>query len=57
MKNPIRLFLILLVGSIPHVEAQEQRAKALLDEVSESLAQFDNISISFTYELVICKRN
>jgi outer membrane lipoprotein-sorting protein len=52
MKNPIKLFLILIVGSIPHVEAQEQRAKALLDEVSESLAQFDNISISFTYELV-----
>lgn len=52
MKNPIKLFLILLVGSIPFVEAQEQRAKALLDDVSESLAQFDNISISFTYELV-----
>ena len=52
MKNPIRLFLILLVGSIPLVEAQEQRAEVLLDEVSESLAQFDNISISFTYELV-----
>ena len=52
MKNPIRLFLILLVGSIPLVEAQEQRAEVLLDEVSESLAQFDNISIPFTYELV-----
>jgi outer membrane lipoprotein-sorting protein len=52
MKNPIKLFLILIVGSIPFVEAQEQRAKALLDDVSESLAQFDNISISFTYELV-----
>ena len=52
MKNLIRLIFILLVGSISFVEAQEQRAEALLDQISESLAQFDNISISFTYELV-----
>jgi hypothetical protein len=50
MKRQIKLFLILLV--IGRTIAQEQRAEILLNEVSESMAQFDNISITFTYELV-----
>ena len=50
MKKQIKLFIVLLVSGF--TLAQEQRAEILLDEVSESLAQFDNISINFTYELV-----
>ena len=50
MKKQIKLFSVLLLSGIAF--AQAQRAEALLDEVSESLAQFDNISITFTYELV-----
>ena len=50
MKRQIKLFLILLI--IGKTIAQEQRAEILLNEVSESMAQFDNISITFTYELV-----
>ena len=50
MKKQIKLFIVLLLCGITF--AQAQRAEALLDEVSESLAQFDNISITFTYELV-----
>jgi outer membrane lipoprotein-sorting protein len=50
MKKQIKLFSVLLLCGIAF--AQAQRAEALLDEVSESLAQFDNISITFTYELV-----
>ena len=50
MKRQIKLFLILLI--IGRTIAQEQRAEILLNEVSESMAQFDNISITFTYELV-----
>ena len=50
MKRQIKLFLILLV--IGRTIAQEQRPEILLNEVSESMAQFDNISITFTYELV-----
>ena len=50
MKRQIKLFLILLV--IGRTIAQEQRAEILLNEVSESMAQLDNISITFTYELV-----
>ena len=50
MKKQIKLFVILLLNGF--TVAQEQRAEVLLDEVSESLAQFDNISITFTYELV-----
>ena len=50
MKKQIKLFIVLLVSGF--TLAQEQRAEILLDEVSESLAQFDNISITFTYELV-----
>lgn len=50
MKRQIKLFLILLV--IGRTIAQEQRAEILLNEVSESMAQFDNISITFTYELI-----
>ena len=41
MKRQIKLFLILLV--IGRTIAQEQRAEILLNEVSESMAQFDNI--------------
>ncbi len=50
MKKQIKLFSVLLLSGIAFTQAQ--RAEALLDEVSESLAQFDNISITFTYELV-----
>lgn len=51
MKKHINLLFILLISSIT-VAQEQQRAEALLDEVSENLAQFNNISITFTYELV-----
>lgn len=51
MKKQINVFLILLFSSIT-LGQEQQRAEALLDEVSENLAQFNNISITFTYELV-----
>ena len=51
MKKQINVLLILLISSITLAQEQ-QRAEALLDEVSENLAQFNNISITFTYELV-----
>lgn len=41
--------MLLVIG---RTFAQDQRAEILLNEVSESMAQFDNISITFTYELV-----
>jgi hypothetical protein len=51
MKKQIKVLFILLISSIT-VAQEQQRAEALLDEVSENLAQFNNISITFTYELV-----
>jgi hypothetical protein len=51
MKKQINVLFILLISSIT-VAQEQQRAEALLDEVSENLAQFNNISITFTYELV-----
>ena len=51
MKKQINVLLILLFSSIT-LGQEQQRAEALLDEVSENLAQFNNISITFTYELV-----
>jgi outer membrane lipoprotein-sorting protein len=51
MKKQINVLLILLISGITLAQEQ-QRAEALLDEVSENLAQFNNISITFTYELV-----
>ncbi len=51
MKKQINLLFILLISSITLAQEQ-QRAEAFLDEVSENLAQFNNISINFTYELV-----
>ena len=51
MKKQINVFLILLFSSIT-LGQEQQRAEALLDEVSENLAQFNNIAITFTYELV-----
>jgi len=51
MKKQINVLLILLISSITLAQEQ-QRAEALLDEVSENLAQFNNIAITFTYELV-----
>ena len=51
MKKQINVLLILLISSITFGQEQ-QRAEALLDEVSENLAQFNNIAITFTYELV-----
>jgi outer membrane lipoprotein-sorting protein len=51
MKKQIKLILILLFsGSM--LSQEQQPAEALLREVSDNLAQFDNISITFTYELV-----
>ena len=51
MKKRLKLILILLISGIT-IAQDQQRAEALLDEVSETLAQFNNISITFTYELV-----
>jgi outer membrane lipoprotein-sorting protein len=51
MKKQINVLLILLISSITLAQ-EHQRAEALLDEVSENLAQFNNIAITFTYELV-----
>jgi len=51
MKKQINVLFIILISSIT-VAQEQQRAEALLDEVSENLAQFNNISITFTYELV-----
>ena len=51
MKKQLKLILILLISDIT-IAQDQQRAEALLDEVSETLAQFNNISITFTYELV-----
>jgi len=51
MKKQINVLFILLISSIT-VAQEQQRAEALLDEVSENLAQFNNIAITFTYELV-----
>ena len=51
MKKQINVLLILLISSITLAQEQ-QRAEALLDEVSENLTQFNNIAITFTYELV-----
>jgi outer membrane lipoprotein-sorting protein len=51
MKKQIKVLFILLISSIT-IAQEQQRAEALLDEVSENLAQFNNISITFTYELV-----
>ena len=51
MKKQLKLILILLISGIT-IAQDQQRAEALLDEVSETLAQFNNISITFTYELV-----
>ena len=51
MKKQINVLLILLISSIT-LGQEQQRAEALLDEVSENLAQFNNIAITFTYELV-----
>ena len=51
MKKQIKLFIVLLFSSIT-LGQEQQRAEALLDEVSENLAQFNNIAITFTYELV-----
>ena len=51
MKKQINVLFILLISSIT-IAQEQQRAEALLDEVSENLAQFNNIAITFTYELV-----
>ena len=51
MKKQINVLLILLTSNIT-LGQEQQRAEALLDEVSENLAQFNNIAITFTYELV-----
>ena len=51
MKKQINVLLILLISRIT-LGQEQQRAEALLDEVSENLAQFNNIAITFTYELV-----
>ena len=51
MKKQLKLILILLISGIT-IAQDQQLAEALLDEVSETLAQFNNISITFTYELV-----
>jgi outer membrane lipoprotein-sorting protein len=51
MKKQINVLLIILISSIT-LGQEQQRAEALLDEVSENLAQFNNIAITFTYELV-----
>ena len=51
MKKQINVLLILLISSIT-LGQEQQHAEALLDEVSENLAQFNNIAITFTYELV-----
>ena len=50
-KKQLKLILILLISDIT-IAQDQQRAETLLDEVSETLAQFNNISITFTYELV-----
>ena len=51
MKKQLKLILILLISGVT-IAQDQQRAEALLDAVSETLAQFNNISITFTYELV-----
>ena len=43
MKKQINVLFILLISSIT-VAQEQQRAEALLDEVSENLAQFNNIT-------------
>lgn len=47
----IKLLFISLL-STGFVFAQDQRAATLLEEVSETLANYSNISIEFSYELV-----
>lgn len=53
MKRQIKhLFFSLLSIGILFAQNNDQRANALLDDVSEKLSSYTNISIEFTYELV-----
>ncbi len=53
MKKQIKLVLLsLFISSSVFAQNEEQRAETLLNDVSETLANYENISITFSYELV-----
>ena len=53
MKKQIKLVLLsLFISSSLFAQNEEQRAETLLNDVSETLANYENISITFSYELV-----
>lgn len=59
MKFKIRFFLVLLLTITAGfaVKAQDQKAKALLDEVTSKVKSYDNIAIDFKYSLQNLKEN
>ena len=57
MKKQIKLVLLsLFISSSAFAQNEEQRAEGLLNDVSETLAKYKNISITFSYELVNRKK-
>ena len=51
MKKQIRL-LYLILGICTFIYPQDERSEKLLNEVSEEMATYKNISVSFSYELI-----
>ncbi|CAM4151768.1 outer membrane lipoprotein carrier protein LolA [Flavobacterium antarcticum] len=59
MKFKIQLFLTVLFAVVTNfqVNAQDQKAKGLLDEVTAKVKSYDNIAIDFKYSLQNLKEN
>lgn len=59
MKFKIQLFLTVLFAVVSsfQVNAQDQKAKGLLDEVTAKVKSYDNIAIDFKYSLQNLKEN
>ena len=55
MKNVISLVLVLLLSF--SMNAQDKKAKDLLDQVTAKIKSYDNISIDFKYSLYNGKEN
>ena len=55
MKNFIQITLLLLIGFT--TQAQDKKAKGLLDEVTSKIKSYENIVIDFKYSLNNAKEN
>ncbi len=55
MKKLVQILIIALITF--NVQAQDKKAKALLDEVTAKIKSYDNIAIDFKYQLNNAKEN